>query len=157
MNRREVLGALGIGTATLALAEGRAFARPIDDDDDSHDHDEHLKIMAECAKICNEVAHHTLKEICDKKGDIESHAKVHGLAMDCQAFCVLSAALMARHSPLAHYAHEANAEACAACAKACEEHEDSDDLIKKCAEICRKCEKVCREAAKHHRDHHKKD
>jgi len=110
--------------------------------------------MAECAKICNQTAHHCLEAICKNEGDLQSHAEVHKLAMDCQAFCVLSATMMARHSPLAGFAHMANAEACAACAKACEAHKEPDEIVKKCAESCRKCEKVCREASEHAHHHH---
>lgn len=150
MNRRQVLGSLGLGTAALALAEGRALA------DDGHGHDahkDHLATMAECAAICNETAHHCLEAICHKEGDLESHARVHKFAMDCQDFCVLSAQMMARHSELARFAHEANAEACRACAEACEAHKEPDEIVRRCAESCRKCEKVCREAAKSGHDH----
>jgi hypothetical protein len=110
--------------------------------------------MNDCARICNETAAHCLDQICHKEGDIESHARVHSLAMDCQAFCTLSAAMMARSSELARFAHEANAEACRACAEACDKHTNASELVRKCAESCRKCEKVCREAAASgHRDH----
>ncbi len=153
MNRREMIGALGLGTAALTLAEGRAIAAQ--QDHHGHGaHDEHLSVMAECAKTCNETAHHCMEAICNKDGDVASHAEVHNLAMDCQAFCVLSASMMARHSPLARFAHEANAEACAACAEACEKHKNASEIVKKCQESCRKCEKVCREAAKQGHDHH---
>jgi hypothetical protein len=148
-----MMGALGLGTAAAGLGAGAALA------DDPHQHDEaehgahaeHLKAMTECARICNETAHHCLAMMCEGKGDIQAHAKVHQFAMDCQAFCNLSAALMARHSPLAGHAHMANAEACAACAEACEAHKDAGDIVRQCLESCRACEKACRAAAG---DHH---
>jgi hypothetical protein len=49
---------------------------------------------------------------------------------------------MARHSPLAIYAHQACAEACRVCAEACDKGQD--ETMKKCAEVCRACEKACR-------------
>lgn len=154
MNRRKLMGTLGLGAAGLALAEGSAVASPQDRHGQGHGHHEgHLKTMTDCAAACNEVAAHCLQQICDKEGDVESHAKVHQFAMDCQAFCTLSAALMARHSPLAKFAHEANAEACRACAEACEAHKAPDPMVKRCGEACRQCEKVCREAAQHGHEH----
>jgi len=75
---------------------------------------------------------------------------VHGLTMDCQEFCVLSATLIARGSPLMHYSCEACADACRACAEACEKHPASE-IVKACAEKCRTCERSCREMVKNMR------
>ena len=63
--------------------------------------------------------------------------------MDCQAFCVLTATLVARSSPMARYAHQACADACRDCAAACEGHQD--EIMKECVTACRECEKVCRQ------------
>jgi hypothetical protein len=65
--------------------------------------------------------------------------------MDCQGFCVLTATLLARSSPMAKYAHQACADVCRDCAAACESHED--EVMKKCVAACRECEKVCRQLA----------
>ena len=157
MNRRKVMSTLGLGAAGLALAEGTALAglqEPKHEHGHHHGHhDGHLKLMGECAVACNETAAHCLEQICAKEGDLESHAKVHQMAMDCQAFCVLSATMMARHSPLSKFAHEANAEACRACAEACDAHKGDDPMVKHCGEMCRECEKACREASRQGHDH----
>jgi hypothetical protein len=66
-------------------------------------------------------------------------------AMDCQAFCVLTATLMVRSSPYAKYAHGACAVACRDCAAACEGHHA--EIMKECVQACRACKKVCRQMA----------
>jgi len=140
MDRRELLGVLGAGAAGFAvLGGGQARA-----DHEGH-HDEHIKTLGECAKVCNQSAHHCLDQL--KKGGphAEHHAKAHEAAMDCQAFCVLTATLMARSSPMARYAHSACADACRDCAAACEGHQD--DIMKECVKSCRECEKMCRQMA----------
>jgi hypothetical protein len=137
MVRRELLGVLSAGAAGLAVLGG-ASARA----DEGHEHDGHIKTLNECAKVCNEASHHCLGEV--KKGGphAEHHAKAHEAAMDCQAFCTLTAALMARSSPMAKYAHAACADACRDCAAACEGHQDA--IMKECVQACHDCEKVCR-------------
>ncbi|MFO0891039.1 MAG: four-helix bundle copper-binding protein, partial [Isosphaeraceae bacterium] len=123
------------GAAVLNAGTARA-------DHEAHKHDEHIKTIGECAKICNEAAHHCLTHL--KHGEnAEKHAKAHEATMDCQAFCVLTATLTARSSPMARYAHEACANACRDCASACEGHEDQ--IMKECVEACRKCEQMCRQ------------
>jgi hypothetical protein len=137
MVRRELLGVLSAGAAGL-VALGGATARG----DEGHEHDGHIKILNECGKVCNEASRHCLGEV--KKGGphAEHHAKAHEAAMDCQAFCTLTAALMARSSPMAKYAHAACADACRDCAVACEGHQDA--IMKECVQACHDCEKVCR-------------
>jgi hypothetical protein len=140
MDRRKMLGVLSAGAAGLvALGGGSARA------DHEHERDEHIKTIGECAKACNEAAHHCLGEV--KKGGphAEHHAKAHEAAIDCQAFCTLTAALTARSSPMAKYAHAACADACRDCAAACEGHQD--DIMKECVKACRACETVCRHMA----------
>jgi hypothetical protein len=141
MDRRELLGVLGAGAAGLvALGGGGARA-----DQEGHEHDEHIRTIGHCAKVCNQAAHHCLGEL--KKGGphADHHAKSHEAAMDCQAFCALTATLMARSSPYAKYAHRACADACRDCAAACEGQED--EIMKECVKACRECEKVCRHMA----------
>lgn len=160
MNRRTMMGTLGISTAAVALGAaqnpGQAGAAG---QDRETGYDEDLRVMADCARSCNEVAAHCLERICKKEGDAEAHAKVHQMAMDCQAFCVMAATMMARQSPLAKYAHEANAEACRQCAELCEKHGQAEPSVKQCAALCRRCEQICREHARHahgEHDHHDK-
>ena len=150
MERRELLGLLGAGTAGLA-ALGGSLARA-DEHDHGHHHSEadheHLKTIGECALVCNEASHHCLSMLSEGKGDLEHHAKAHELAMDCQAFCVLTVTLMARSSPLAKYAHMACAEACRECAQECEKSKGDHEIMQQCASKCRECEKTCRTMSK---------
>ena len=72
MVRRELLGVLSAGAAGLVALSG-ATARG----DEGHEHDGHIKILNECAKVCNEASHHCLGEV--KKGGphAEHHAKAN--------------------------------------------------------------------------------
>ena len=140
MDRRELLGVLGAGAAGL-VAVGGGTARA--DQHDPHEHDGHIKVIGDCAKVCNEAAHHCLEQLRKGGPHAEHHAKAHEAAMDCQAFCVLTATLVARSSPYARYAHGACADACRDCAAACEGHQDA--IMKECVKACRECEKVCRQ------------
>jgi len=139
MERRELLALMGVGAAGLWMGSPAEAAG----DEDSQAMHEHLKKMGECAIVCNMTAHHCLEQV--KKEGSENrgvHAKALQMTNDCQTFCVQAATLMARHSPLAIYAHQACAEACRECAEACEQGQD--ETMKKCAEVCRACEKACR-------------
>jgi hypothetical protein len=149
IDRREMLGMFG-GAGLVGLATAGA-ARAQDHAHAAGGHAEHLRTIAECARICNETAHHCLDELRAGRGDREKHALAHQMTMDCQAFCVLAGTLMARSSPLEAPAHAACAEACRLCAEACE---GGDEVMKACAEACRKCEEACRSMAKGHEGHH---
>lgn len=143
MQRRDLLGTLGLGTAA-ALTLG---PRPIraDEHEDIHIHDEDIAVMEVCAKFCNEAARHCLDQLRKGSGDTEYHATAHEITIACQSFCHLSAQLMARHSELSTIAHEANAKACDACAEVCEQSDAS--IMKECAEKCRECAEHCRTMA----------
>jgi hypothetical protein len=139
MDRRELLGILGVGATGLLAVGGTARA----DNEHGHEHDEHIKTIGECVHACNRAAHHCLGEL--KKGGphAEHHARSHEATMDCQAFCALTATLMSRSSPYAKYAHRGCADACRDCAAACEGQDD--EVMKECVKACQACEKVCRE------------
>jgi len=111
-------------------------------------HEACLKHCGTCAAACNMLAHHCMDQICDKVGDVKWHAKIHSLADDCQAFCVLSATMIARGSNLMEYSCGACAEACEECAEACEKAPD-DPMHKETAAKLRACETSCREMVKH--------
>lgn len=147
MDRRQWLGAFGASAAGLASA-GVTDAHA---DHEGHQHDEHVNLLGKCAKICNEAAHHCLGMLVKGGPHSQHHAKSHEAAMDCQAFCGLTAMLAARSSPMAKYAHQACADACRDCAAACEGQEH--EIMKQCAAICRECEKVCRQAGDAHHQH----
>ncbi|MCA1686414.1 MAG: four-helix bundle copper-binding protein [Planctomycetia bacterium] len=111
-------------------------------------HRDCMEACADCAKTCNMTAHHCLDEICEGAGDVKRHAKAHSLTMDCQAFCVLAATMIARGSGLMQYSCESCADACRCCAEECEKP-GSDDVMMACAKSCRDCEKTCHEMVKH--------
>ena len=136
MDRRQLLGVLSASAAGLvALGGGQALA------DLEEPYDDPIKTLGECAKICDEAANHCLDELRKGGKHAEAHAKTHEAVMDCQAFCVLTATLMARKSPMAKYAHQGAVAACRKCAVACEACRDG--IMKECAILCRVCEKIC--------------
>ena len=139
MDRREMLGVLSAGAATVVTFVGGAACG----ESVAHEHDGHIKIMDECAKVCNEASQHCLVEATKGGSHAEHHAKSHVATIDCQAFCTLTAALMARNSPMAKYAHQACADACRDCAAACEGQ--TAEIMVECVKACRDCEKVCRQ------------
>ena len=145
MDRRELLGAFGAAAGLLAV--GAVDARAADEPEHHHmdkAHEDCLKACGSCAVACNQMAHHCMHKIIDGVGPVKLHAKAHSLAMDCQAFCVLAATLIARSSDLMVPGCEACAEACRCCAEECEKAKD-DEAMKACAAKCRECERSCRE------------
>src|SRR4051794_19801977 len=101
MDRRELLGVFGaaVGVASLVGLEARAA------DEQAHhhmdkDHEDCLKACGQCAVACNMTAHHCLDKLAEGQGTAKIHARAHSLTMDCQAFCVLSATMIARSSEL---------------------------------------------------------
>jgi hypothetical protein len=151
MDRRELLGTFGaaaVGMGILGAVEVRAGDEP----ESKHhhmdkDHEDCLRACGQCAKECNMMAHHCLDKLCEGQGPVKHHARAHSLAMDCQAFCVLSATLIARSSELMVYACEACAKACHDCAEECDKTDDA--AMKKCAEVCRTCETSCKQMVRH--------
>lgn len=143
IHRRNVLGAMGLGTAALAVT-GAARAQH---EEHKHGHGDHLEVMARCARACAEAASHCLGELRRQSGNSEKHADALAHTAACEQFCTLSASQAACGSPLASIAHEANARACDACAKACEGMDDQ--VMKDCIESCRECAEVCRAMARH--------
>jgi hypothetical protein len=147
MDRRELLGLLGAGAVGLgALSEGEARAQH------SHHHDpahgECLKACLHCAEVCNETFHYSLGHLKDGH---KEHGEVAALTVDCQEFCTLAAALIARESAMMGHACSACAEVCKACAEECKKHDDKQ--LKECVEACLACEKSCRTMAEHAKDH----
>jgi len=158
MNRREMIGTMGLGAAALT-ATGMARAQQERAHAHGQQHEGHLQTLANCARICNETAHHCLEKLCttQEASEREAHARIHEATMDCQAFCVLTATLMARHSPMSHHAHLACAEACAQCAQVCQDAGTQSEEVKACIEACKACEKACRTMAEQKTEHHHHD
>jgi hypothetical protein len=149
MDRRELLTALGagaVGVATLSRETARGQEEHAHHQRDKV-HEDCMKACIACARACNETARHCLEQLAEGSGDRKIHAQVHGLAMDCGAFCALSTALMERGGTLMQYACGACADACRTCAEACDKHPASE-MVKHCAESCRTCERSCREMVK---------
>jgi hypothetical protein len=141
INRREILGVVGVGFAGVALGATETQAQHPHHHDKLHG--DCLKACEACATVCNETFHHSFGKV--KDGHAEHH-RVAVLTIDCQGFCELSANLMARESPLVAIASLACADACKACAAECSRHDDPQ--LKECLEACKKCETLCREMAK---------
>jgi hypothetical protein len=143
MVRREMLGMMAAGAAGLAAMGGastRAAQQGANDDA--------IEVMGKTAKACAEASHHCLQELKKGGSDAEKHARALAMAASCEKFCTLSAMETACASPLAHLAHEANAEACRMCAEACQAFDDQ--VMKHCAECCRQCAETCRAMARKH-------
>jgi len=144
------LGVLGTGAAGLAFLSNHSEVAAADDKSGGHDHKhaEMLKACAEacghCEAACNSMFHHCLMQAAAGK---TQHAKMAQYAIDCGAFCTLSAAMISRHSPLMAESCRACAEACRRCAEECNTG-DVDAMTKACIESCRRCEESCRNMVK---------
>ena len=148
MERREMLGLLGVGAVGLTALSGREAsaqdAHPKLDDV----HKECLEACSDCARTCDMTFHHCLMMVAEGK---KEHAKPLQYAADCAGFCALSACNIAKHSPLMAYSCDACAEACKATLAVISKF-DSDEM-KTAAKALARCEKSCRtmvEAMSHH-------
>lgn len=159
-NRRDVFAAVGTGAAGLALLSGRSRAaagqgpaRVASDGKHNHEHSKMMKDCEEacghCAATCNTTFHHCVSLAASGHSD---HAKAAQILADCAAFCTLSAAMIARSSPLMYVSCQSCAEACNHCAQECERFHESDEM-KTCGEACRRCEKSCREMVQTGHEH----
>lgn len=119
---------------------------------DKKEHAGHDDMLMSCAKACSDC-----QRACDMCATHCSHLLVNGkkehavtlaTCQDCADFCVTAAQIVSRGGPFASLVCEGCAEACAKCAKHCENFPD-DQHMKMCAEECRRCEKECRNMAKH--------
>jgi hypothetical protein len=138
--RRDILSALALGTAGVALAGNRADAAADSGEDDAK-HKAMMKsccdICSECAEACNKAFHHCLEQAAAGK---LPHARMAQIALDCAAFCALSAELITRHSMLMAVSCRACADACRRCAQDCESF-DTDLAMKMCVQVgnARRC------------------
>lgn len=144
MDRRELLGALSLGTA--GLLAGRS-ARADDDDDEKrgHHHPHHkvkedcMEACEDCAEACGTTFHHCFQLVEEGKKD---HARAARLALDCAAFCGLSLNLILRDSELMAHACDACADACEQCGSECAKFDS--EVMRECARECKSCEDACR-------------
>jgi hypothetical protein len=144
LGRRE-FGVLGASTAAALAFQATAFAQK----DDKHGMHEAFKKCAEacnaCQLECDSCATHCAHLIAEGKKD---HLKTLQTCNDCAEFCSAATRIVAGGGPFSDLICDGCAEACARCAKACEQFPD-DAAMKRCAEECRKCEKACRDMLKH--------
>ena len=149
MDRRELLGALGLGAVGLATLPQREV---LADDQHPHHHDpahgECLKACLLVSQVCNETFHSSFDHVKDGH---KEHSRIAELTADCQAFAGLAAAMLARESDLLGYSCLACAEACKAVVEECKKHDDKQ--LKECLDACMACEKSCRAMAQNRADH----
>jgi hypothetical protein len=146
--RRELLGALGTGAATLALLP-TATARANSALDDSDAKNAAMKksccdACGDCAEACNKAYHYCLEQASAGK---TRHAKIAQTLADCAAFCDLSATLISRQSALMAFSCRGCADACHRCAQDCESFDTEVD-VKICFDACQRCEESCRNMVK---------
>ena len=145
MDRREMLGMVGAVAGVAGLGSASAWGADDPPHHTKHDpvHEACMKACGECARVCNETSKYCLDQLSEGQGDRKHSARAHALAEDCQAFCVLSAQMIARGSMLMAFSCEACAEACRMCALQCEM--ETSMMMRECAVACRNCERSCRE------------
>ena len=142
MQRRELLGTLGLTAAALtAVTGGHAFAAAPDDKDDMHE--KCADACFDCERECSEAFHHCFKQVTAGKS---AHAKAMYLCVDCADICSTAGKLVSRMSPLMTITCHACAECCDACVAECDKLADSG--LKECCEALRKCSTSCKEMVK---------
>jgi hypothetical protein len=138
MDRRELLGTLGIGAVGLLAGSAQAAQ------DQRHRHDNKaldrcIKECRECAAICEENFNHCFQVVEQGRKD---HARSARLSLDCAAFCGLALCLMSRHSEFMAEICNACAEACERCGSECSKFDSK--MMKDCAKACENCAEACR-------------
>jgi hypothetical protein len=139
MDRREMLGAVGLGAVGLAVTGGVARGQQGGAPGQEADiHERCAEACSDCEKECNQGFHHCYQQVQAGK---QSHAKAMHLCVDCGEICSTSAKLVARMSPLMTFTCHACAESCEACIAECEKLDDPEmkqvvDSLRKCRESC---------------------
>jgi hypothetical protein len=143
MNRREILGLLGVSAAGLT-AMAAYGADPAD-----HSHggpmEECAKACADCMRECESCADHCAQLVASGK---KEHLTTLRSCADCAEFCAAAAKIVSRYGPLAVTICEACAKACDVCGAACAKAPD-DKHMQRCAKACRDCAKACRDMVQH--------
>jgi hypothetical protein len=147
MERRRVLGMVGLLGATLLVLAGAVRSADQAREDNPHaGHMSHCaKACADCMRECDMCSRHCTEQVAAGKKD---HMQTLGTCADCASFCAMAAHVVARQGPMANLACDGCAKACATCGTACEKFPD-DEHMKRCAEECRRCEKACKEMLQH--------
>ncbi len=148
MNRREMLGTLGVTAAGLAVAGSTALGQ--EKKPDHKGHGEHYEAAQKCAKTCSDCAnecnegfHHCFEQLVAGK---KEYGKAAHACVDSAEMCACSAALCGRVSPAMRHCCDACAKICDDCIAECEKLNDPE--LKGVIEACRKTAKECREMVK---------
>ena len=148
MDRREMLGVVGVTAAGLAVGAGTAFGQEKKPDHKAHG--EHYEMAQKCAKTCsdcmnecNEGFHHCFEQLVAGKKEYDKAAHA---CVDSAEMCACSAALCGRVSPAMRHCCDACAKICDDCIAECEKL--NDPALKGVIEACRKTAKDCREMVK---------
>jgi hypothetical protein len=108
LKRREILGALGMSAAGIALWADKTLATAAQSGDDDPKHAGMKKsccdACGECAQACNKAFHHCVEQAAGGK---PRHAKMAQTVADCAAFCALSAEMISRQSMMMSGHHRA--------------------------------------------------
>ena len=139
MDRRELLGMLGVGAVGMVAAGAEARADEKDHPKLDALHKECLEACGDCAKACDMGFHHCYTQVAEGKRE---HAKPLHLFADCAGFCALSACNIAKHSPLMAYSCEACADACKATIAVVSTFDSPE--MKEATRSLTRCEKSCR-------------
>ena len=141
MDRRELLGMLGVSAAGFAaVTSGSAFGQEKPEDDV---HAKCAKACLDCERMCNHGFHHCYMQVQAGKKD---HAKAMRLCIDCGDVCSTAGKLVARMSPLMAHTCQACAECCEDCIAVCEKLNDPG--VKEFVDSLRHCASTCREMVK---------
>jgi hypothetical protein len=140
------IGLTAVAFSGLALAQALAPDQPpaVSAKAPEHDPAHHANHIAACAVMCDACAAHCARLIADGK---KEHMKSMQHCQDCAAICHSTAAVAARHGPLADLIVAACADACKRCGDECATMKD-DKMMAQCADVCRNCERMCREMIK---------
>lgn len=146
---RRQFAVTGLSAAALAALGGNAFAQGKRREHDRSRMDMFEKCSEACARCqreCDGCSTHCLEEVADGN---KHHVETLQSCRDCADICSTAAEITARGGVYSDLICHACAEACARCAKACEQHGRDDKVMQKCAEECRRCEKACKEMLAH--------
>jgi hypothetical protein len=150
MDRREMLGVLGVTAAGVAVASGSvAYGQEKKEGTrkglQGHEAmaEKSGKTCSDCANDCNKGFHHCHEKLAQGK---QEYAAAAHLCVDCAVVCAASAALCGRVSPLMGHQCSACAESCDACIAECEKLKDSE--MKEVIDACRETAKSCRDMAR---------
>lgn len=142
---RRQFAVTGLTAAALAALGSNAFAQGGKRGGGPHhkeSFDKCSEACSRCQRECDSCAAHCIEQVADGN---KHHMETVQTCRDCADICSVAAQITARGGVFADLICQTCADACARCAKACEQHGRDDKVMQKCAEECRRCERECRE------------